>query len=105
MNKVYFKKKNINEDIAIQDSTLAQQYVAVKKQISDKQSKIDQLMRQVNQVQQEKNILEKNLIAIETKAALAQGQKPNEEKQENKNTQQNQSTEQTQSNETKNTTA
>jgi len=100
MYKVYFKKKNINEDISIQDSTLAQQYVAVKKQITDKQTKIDQLMKQVNQIQQEKNILDKNLLAIETKAALAQGQKPTEEKQENKNIQQNnQSTESQPSNE------
>jgi hypothetical protein len=71
MPKVYIKRK-INEDVTITDPTLAQQYLAVKKQITDKMTKKDQLMRSVNQIDSEINILNKNLLAIETKAASSQ---------------------------------
>ena len=74
MPKVYIKRKKLNEDINITDPTLAQQYLAVRKQIADKNTKKDQLMKSVNQIDSEINILEKNLIAIQTKAAQQQGQ-------------------------------
>jgi hypothetical protein len=68
--KVYFKKKEqIYEDVTITDSTLAQQYLAVKRQMSDRRTKRDGLMKQINQIDSELNILERNLIAIESKAA------------------------------------
>ncbi len=65
-------KRRINEDVTITDPTLASQYLAVKKQMSDKKQKRDQLMRSVSQVDSELNILERNLIAIETKANQSQ---------------------------------
>lgn len=68
MAKVYIKRKKLNEDVAINDPTLAQQYLVVKKQIGDKQTKRDQLLRNANQIDNEINILQKNLLAIETKA-------------------------------------
>jgi len=69
MKKIFIKRNvNINEDINITDPTLASQYLAVKKQISDKKLKVDQQTKLVNQTNNEINILEKNLIAIETKA-------------------------------------
>lgn len=64
--------KYLNEDVTIPPE-LANQYLAIKKQIADKQTKRDQLMKTVNQVDNEMNILNKNLIAIETKAAELQG--------------------------------
>jgi hypothetical protein len=66
------KIKYLNEDVTIPPE-LANQYLSVKKQMADKQSKRDQLMKSVNQVDNEMNILNKNLIAIETKAAEMQG--------------------------------
>jgi len=74
MSKVYITRKKLNEDVAITDSTLAQQYLAVKKQMADKRTKRDQLMKNVNQIDNEMNILEKNLIAIEMKSAQSQGE-------------------------------
>jgi len=71
MAKVYMKVKRINEDVSITDSTLAQQYLAVKKQMADKQTRRDNLMKQVNQLDSEANILQKNLIAIEAKSAAS----------------------------------
>lgn len=62
----------LKEDVVI-PAVLSQQYLVVKKQISDKQSQKDQLMKQVNQKDNEINILNKNLIAIEVKAAQMQG--------------------------------
>lgn len=64
--------ESLNEDVTIPPQ-LANQYLTVKKQMADKQSKRDQLMKSVNQVDNEMNILNKNLIAIETKAAELQG--------------------------------
>lgn len=72
--KVYIKRKRLNEDISINDPGLAQQYLAVKKQITDKNTKRNQLMRSVNQIDSEIDILNKNLIVIETKAAQKQGE-------------------------------
>ena len=78
--------ESLNEDVTI-PSQLANQYLSVKKQIADKQSKRDQLMKTVNQMDNEMNILNKNLIAIETKAAELQGKegevqkKPSEQAQ------------------------
>jgi len=70
MKKVFMKKQIfLKEDVNISDPTFAQQYLAVKKQISDKQIKKDQLMKSVNQVDNEINILNRNLIAIETKSS------------------------------------
>jgi len=83
MAKVYMKVKRINEDVSITDSTLAQQYLAVKKQMADKRTRRDNLMKQVNQIDSEMNILEKNLIAIEAKSAAASG-KPEEPKPDQK---------------------
>lgn len=65
-------EEDLNEDVTIPPD-LSNQYLAVKKQIADKQSQKDQLMKQVNQKDNEINILTKNLIAIETKAAQMQG--------------------------------
>jgi hypothetical protein len=73
MSKVFIKRNKINEDITITDPTLAQQYLAVKKQMVDKKTKRDQLTRNVNQIDSELNILEKNLIAIETRSAQQNG--------------------------------
>jgi hypothetical protein len=66
------KIKYLNEDVTIPPQ-LANQYLAIKKQMAVKQSKKDQLMKSVNQVDNEMGILNKNLIAIETKAAELQG--------------------------------
>lgn len=74
MPKVYITRKKLNEDVSITDPTLAQQYLAVKKQMADKRTKRDQLMKNVNQIDNEMNILEKNLIAIEVKSAQSQGE-------------------------------
>lgn len=73
----------INEEVMIPPE-LANQYLTVKKQMADKQSKKDNLMKAVNQTDNEMNILNKNLIAIETKAAQMTGQ---EEQQVAKNKQ------------------
>jgi hypothetical protein len=62
----------VNEDVVI-PASLSQQYLVVKKQIADKQTQKDLLMKQMNQKDNEINILTKNLIAIETKAAQLQG--------------------------------
>lgn len=62
----------LNEDVTIPPE-LANQYLSVKKQIANKQGKKDQLMKSVNQLDNEINILTKNLIAIESKAAQQQG--------------------------------
>ncbi len=67
------KAVRINEEVII-PAELANSYLSVKKQILDKQTKKDQLMKSVNQVDNEINILSKNLIAIETKAAQMSGQ-------------------------------
>lgn len=80
MAKVYMKVKRINEDVSITDSTLAQQYLAVKKQMADKQTRRDNLMKQVNQLDSEMNILQKNLIAIEAKSAAASVKSEEKEK-------------------------
>lgn len=64
--------EGLNEDVTI-PANLTQQYLVVKKQIADKQTQKDQLMKQVNQKDNEINILTKNLIAIEAKAAQEQG--------------------------------
>jgi len=86
MPKVYITRKKLNEDINITDPTLAQQFLAVKKQMADKRTKRDQLSKSVNQIDSELNILEKNLIAIEVKAAQQQGEtvsrKPEKQQQQ-----------------------
>ena len=74
MPKIYMKMKKLNEDISITDPGLAQQYLAVKKQMTDKQSKKDQLSRSISQIDSELNILQKNLLAVETKAMQKQGE-------------------------------
>ena len=74
MPKVYITRKKLNEDVSITDATLAQQYLAVKKQMADKRTKRDQLMKNVNQIDNEMNILEKNLIAIEMKSTQQTGE-------------------------------
>jgi len=68
----------LNEDIAI-PAALQNQYLNVKKQISDKQTRKDQIMKQVNQLDNEINILNKNIIAIETQAAKVQGEAARQE--------------------------
>lgn len=65
-------KEGLNEDVVI-PAALSQQYLVIKKQMADKQTQRDQLMKQVNQKENEINILNKNLIAIEQKAAQQQG--------------------------------
>lgn len=91
--KVYITRKKLNEEVTITDPTLAQQYLAVKKQIVDKTTKRDQLLRNANQIDSEINILNKNLIALETKAVQQGGEKT--VKSENQ-AQQNQAQNQTQ---------
>lgn len=78
---IKLKGIRLNEEITIPPE-LANSYLSVKKMILDKQTKKDRLMKQVNQVDNEVNILTKNLIAIETKAATMQGE--TEQSQENK---------------------
>jgi hypothetical protein len=70
--KIHLIKELLNEDVII-PSEFSQQYLLVKKQIADKQAQKDLLMKQVNQKDNEINILTKNLIAIESKAAQLQG--------------------------------
>jgi hypothetical protein len=67
-----FKKTILNEDIDIPPA-LASQYFTVKKQVADKQAQVDILQKQIDQKTSEMGILNKNLIAIETKAAEMQG--------------------------------
>lgn len=72
--KVFIKPKAnnlLNEQIAITDPGLAKQYLTVQKQILDKKTQKDQAMKTVNQIDNEINILEKNLLAIEANAAAA----------------------------------
>jgi hypothetical protein len=76
----------LNEDVTIPPE-LSTQYLTVKKQISDKQSKKDQIMKAVNQIENEMNILNRNLIAIETKAAQMQGQQQAQQVQQEKKAQ------------------
>jgi hypothetical protein len=71
---VRIKGLRLNEEVTIPPE-LANQYLSVKKQVLDRQTKKDSLMKSVNQVDNEINILSKNLIAIETKAAEMTGQK------------------------------
>lgn len=73
MAKVKAVKEYIFEDVTIPPE-LATQYLSVKKQMADKQTKKSNLMKAVNQTENEMNILNKNLIAIETKAAQMTGQ-------------------------------
>ena len=91
MKKVYIKRF-LNEDVNISDPTLAQQYLAVKNQIADKQTKKDLQMKLVNQIDNEINILQKNLIAIETKDSANQQKTQTQTKPENQQTQQTQNT-------------
>lgn len=65
--------ESMNEEVTIPPE-LANQYLSIKKQVLDKQTKKDRLMKSVNQVDNEINILSKNLIAIEVKAADLSGQ-------------------------------
>jgi hypothetical protein len=62
----------INEDVDI-PAQLSARYVAVKKQLADKQTQKDALVKQMNQKDSEITILNKNLIAIEQQAAQLQG--------------------------------
>lgn len=62
----------VNEDVDIPPQ-LSQRYTAVKKQLADKETQKNVLLRQINQRDQEINILTKNLNAIESQAAELQG--------------------------------
>ena len=73
MSKVKAVREYLFEDVNIPPE-LAQQYLTVKKQIVDKQSKKSNLMKSVNQMENEINILNRNIIAIENKAAQLTGQ-------------------------------
>jgi hypothetical protein len=64
-------KEQLNEEVVIPPE-LSNQYLSVKKQIVDKQSKKDRLMKSVNQLDNEINILQKNLLGIENQAAKTQ---------------------------------
>ena len=64
--------ESLNEDVVI-PASLSNQYLLVKKQIADKQGQKDILQKQINQKETEINILMKNLIAVEQKAAQLQG--------------------------------
>jgi len=77
---IRIKGLRLNEEVTIPPE-LANQYLTVKKQVLDKQTKKDRLMKSVNQVDNEINILSKNLIAIETKAAEMSGQKEQSQEQ------------------------
>lgn len=96
MKKVFFK---INEDVNITDPTIQQQYLAVKKQIADKQTKRDLQMKTVNQIDNEINILQQNLIALEAKDSSAKAKtQQTQTKQPNTQTNQQQNTNQQQTN-------
>ena len=84
---MYYPRLVINEaDIPPE---LSNQYFAIQKQITDKNGKKGQLMKQVQQLDSEINILQKNLIAIEQKAAEVNQQQPQQQSQEVNNQQQN----------------
>lgn len=82
----------INEDVTIPNE-LSQQYLSVKKQISDKEGKKDQLQKQINQVDSEINTLQRNLIAIETKAAQMNNSKKQQAGQNTGQSEQNEANE------------
>jgi len=84
--------KRVNEEITIPQE-LSNQYLSVKKQISNKQTRKDQILKAVNQINNEINILNKNLLAIEQKAAAMQGQQKNQPEPQAQNTQQTQTAE------------
>jgi len=73
MKTILRKNKKINEDVTI-PASLSNQYLSVKKQIADKQTKKDQILKVANQIDNEINVLTRNLIAIESKAASMQGE-------------------------------
>jgi hypothetical protein len=87
MKKVFIKRF-INEDINISDPALTQQYLAVEKQIADKQTKKAQQSKIINQIDNEINILQKNLIAIKQKdSSNQQKSQPSAENKQNNNNQ------------------
>lgn len=64
--------ENVNEDVDI-PAQLSARYVAVKKQLADKETQKNVLLKQINQKDQEIIILQKNLNGIEQQAAQLQG--------------------------------
>ena len=77
------RKENINiskvNETVNMPPQLSNQYFQVKRQLADKQGKKDELMKQVNQVNSEMTILNKNIIALEAKAAEMIGQEVKEQ--------------------------
>ena len=71
----------INEDIVI-PAQLSTRYLAVKKQLEDKQIQKNALVKQINQKDTEIGILNKNLIAIEAQAAQLQGKEAQDAQQQ-----------------------
>ena len=67
-------KESLNEEGITIPYELSTQYLSVKNQIATKVSRKNQLIKAVNQVQNEIDIFNRNLLAIETKAAQMQGQ-------------------------------
>ena len=79
-------KESLNEEgigITIPHE-LSTQYLSVKNQIATKITRKTQLIKAVNQVQNEIDILNKNLLAIETKAAQMQGKDVHQEERDEK---------------------
>ena len=73
--KIKFKKfnKKVNEDVAITDPSLAQQYSNGKQQLVNKDSQINALNRQILKLQQDKIKIQQALDQIEKKSAESIG--------------------------------
>ena len=67
--------KKINEDVAITDPALMQQYASGQKQLLDKDTQINALQKQVADIQNAKIPIQKAMAEIEQKAGVAQQQK------------------------------
>lgn len=74
-----WKRLSLNEDVTI-PASLSAQYLGLKKNISDKQMRIDTLRKEISnkegeisKISMDINNINKQLIAIETKAAQLQG--------------------------------
>jgi len=79
--------KRLNEDVAINDPQLAQQYANGQTQLMNKDKQINALQTQINNIQKQKNEIEKAMAVIQQKAAQAQPKQPEQNTNNNKNQQ------------------
>lgn len=77
--------KNLNEDVAINDPQLAQQYANGQKQLMDKDKQINALQQQINNIEKQKNEISKQMAMIQQKAAQAQPVQNQNNNQNNQN--------------------